>query len=62
MQQGIFLPESTFSADSNGVCAPLRAIACIKVCAHVEDPVVHVRIWWIIEILKHPACPIGWVA
>ena len=29
---------------------------------HVKDPVVHVRVWWIIETLKHPACTVSWVA
>ena len=63
-KQGIFLPiESTFSAHSlTYVRTPLCAIACINICAHVKDPVVHVRIWWIMEMLKHPACLLGWVA
>ena len=29
---------------------------------HAKDPVVHVRVWWIMETLKHPACTVGWVA
>ena len=29
---------------------------------HVKDPVVHVRVQWIVETLKHPACTVGWVA
>ena len=37
------------------------AIACIYICAHVKDPVVHVRVRWIMETLKHPACTTGWV-
>ena len=24
--------------------------------------IVHVRVWWIMETLKHPACTIGWIA
>ena len=24
---------------------------------HIKDSVVHVRVWWIMETLKHPACP-----
>ena len=32
------------------------------ICAHVKDPVVHVRVWWIMETLKHSACTVGWVA
>ena len=29
---------------------------------HVKDPVVHVRVRWIMETLKIPACTVGWVA
>ena len=35
-------------------------IACIYVCGHVKDPVVHVRVGWIMATQKHPACTIGW--
>ena len=38
------------------------AIACINICVHVKDPVVHVRFRWIMDTLKHPACTVGWVA
>ena len=38
------------------------AIACINICAHVKDPVVQVRVWWILETPKHPVCTVGWVA
>ena len=63
MRQGIFFPESTLSADSLlGVRTPPCSVACINICAHVEDPVVHVRVRWIIETLKHQACTVGWVA
>ena len=41
---------------------PACAIACIYICAHVKDPVVHVRVRWIMESLKHAACSVGWVA
>ena len=41
---------------------PPFAIASINICAHVKDPVVHVRVGWIRETLKHPACTVGWVA
>ena len=47
---------------SFGVCTPLCATACINVIAHVKDPVVHVRVRWIMETRNHPACIIGWVA
>ena len=53
MQQGGFLPESAFSADSRSQLSVLTlarcpytavcAIACIYFCAHVKDPIVHVR-------------------
>ena len=64
VRQGIFLPESTFGADSLTVSVhPVRvsAIACINSYAHVKDPVVHFRFRWIMEILKHSACNVGWV-
>ena len=61
MQQGIFSPESTFSADSlTCVRTPLCAIASINVCAHVKDLVVQVRVQWIMETLKHPAYIVVW--
>ena len=36
-------------------CTPSCAIACINICTHVNDPVVHVWVRWIVETLKHPA-------
>ena len=45
---------------SYGTCTPL--CACINICVHVKDPVVHVRVLWIMETLKHSACTVGWVA
>ena len=36
--------------------------AYINICTHIKDPVVHVRVQWIMEILKHPACTVGLVA
>ena len=51
-----FFQESTFSADSlTCVCTPPCAIACINICAHVIDPVVHVRVRWIMVTLKTPS-------
>ena len=41
---------------------PPCAIACINICAHVKDPVVHVRVRWIIETLKHLVCTVSWIA
>ena len=58
-----FFSQSTFSADSlYDVRAPPCVTACIKIYAHVKDPVVHVRVRWIMEALKRPACTVGWVA
>ena len=45
---------------SYGVRKAACAIACIYICAHVKDHVVHVRVRWIVETLKHPACTVGW--
>ena len=40
---------------SFGVRTPQCAIACINICAHVKDPVVHVRVRWIMATQAHPA-------
>ena len=62
VRQGIFLPESKFQCGlSFGVPKPRSEIACIYICAHVKDPVVHVGVRWIMETLKHPACIWDWV-
>ena len=45
---------------SYGVRTLPCAVACIYICAHVKDPVVHVRVRWNTEALKHPACAVGW--
>ena len=47
---------------SHGVRTPPCATACIYICTHVKDPVVHIRVRWIMETLKHTACTVGWVA
>ena len=58
-----FSPRFNFQCRlSYGVRIPSCAIACIIICAHVKDPVVHVRVWWIMELLQHSACTVGWVA
>ena len=41
---------------------PPCAIACISICVHVRDPVVHVSLRWIIRTLTHPTCTVGLVA
>ena len=53
-----FFPELTFR---HSVCTPPCTIACIYICVCVKDPVVHVRVRWIMETLKHPACTLAWV-
>ena len=56
VRQEIFLPESTFSEDFlTYVRTPPCAIACINICAHVKDPVVHGRVRWIVKTLKTPS-------
>ena len=58
-----FSPRVNFQCRlSYGIRTPPCAIACIYICAHVKDPVFHVRVRWIMETLKHPACTVGWVA
>ena len=60
VRQGIFLPESASSADSlTCVRTAPCAIACINICTHVKDLVVHARVRWITETLKQPACTVG---
>ena len=58
--RGIFLPGSIFSADCYVCLYTPCATACNNICVHVKDPVVHVRVWWIRETLKHPDCTVSW--
>ena len=45
-----FSPRVKFQCRlSYSVCTPPCAIACINICVHVTDPVVHVRVQWIME-------------
>ena len=58
-----FPPRVNFqSRVSKGVRTSPLAIASIYGCAHVKDPVAHVRVRWIMETLKHPVCTVGWLA
>ena len=61
---GIFLPESTFSAVSLTVSVPPPPTPCaitpINTSAHIKDPVVNVRVGWIMETLKNTACTVVW--
>ena len=55
-----FLSEvSLWCRLSIGVRTPLGAIACINICAHDKDHVVHVRVRWIMATQTHTACIIG---
>ena len=58
-----FSPRVNFQCRlSYGVGTLPCANACMYICGHVKDPVVHVRVRWIMETLKRPACTVGWVA
>ena len=51
-----FLPNGKFQCIfSFGVGTPLCAIACMNICAHDKDPVVHVRVRWIMPTQTYPA-------
>ena len=51
--KGFFSPESPFGANSLAVSVhPPCAITCVNICSHVRDPVVRVRVRWIMETLK----------
>ena len=64
MRQGIFLPESAFSADPLTVSLhPIvqsHALPSVGTLKTVSS--IHVRVRWIMETLKHPACIVGCVA
>ena len=48
---------------SQGECtSPWAIIARIYISAFIKDPIVHVGVQWIMEMLKLPACTVGWVA
>ena len=52
-----FLPRVNFQCRiSFGVRTPTCAIACINICGHVKDPVVHVRVRWIMAA-QTPSTP-----
>ena len=61
--KGFFFLPVNFQCRLSYVCPHTPcAIVCINICAHVKDPVVHVRVRWNMETLKHPARTVGWVA
>ena len=54
-----------FSQSQLSVQTLLRVSVHPCVCdisAHVKELVVHARVWWITETLKHPTCTVDWVA
>ena len=58
-----FSPTVNFQCRlSYGVHTPTCAVACIYICAHVKDLVIHVRFRCTMETLKHSACTVGCVA
>ena len=59
VRQGIFPPVNFQCRLSYRVCTSPCAITCIHTCAHFKDPIVHVRVLWIMETLKHPACTLS---
>ena len=51
-----FLPRVNFQNRlSFDVHTPPCAIECINICAHDKDPVVHVRVWWIMATQTYTA-------
>ena len=55
-----FLPRVDFQWRlSFDVCTPPCAIACINICAHDKDPVVHVGVRWIMATQTYPASTIS---
>ena len=57
-----FLPVNFQCRLSYGVRTPPCAISYVNIWVHVKDPVVHVRVRWITETLKRPACTVLWLA
>ena len=59
-----FFSQSQLSVQtlSYGVRIPPCATTSIYGCAHFKDPIVPVRVRWIMETLKRTACTVGWVA
>ena len=53
-----------FSLRVNFRCRLLGYGVCTFPCAiaYVKDPLVHVRLRWIMETLEHPDCTEDWVA
>ena len=48
-----FFSQSQLSVqDCYSNCTTPLAIACINICAHIKDPLVHVRVRWIMVMLN----------
>ena len=57
-----FSPRVNFQCRLSYMCPYTPVCNHINICAHIKDPVVHVRVQWIMETLKvHQACTVGWV-
>ena len=50
-----FSPRVNFPCRLACLCTPPCAAACINICVHVKNPVLHVRVLWIMETLKTPS-------
>ena len=58
-----FSPRVNFHEDSLSVSVHPRVQShALTFCSHVKDSVVLVRVRWIIEKVKHPACTVTWLA
>ena len=58
-----FSPRINFRCRlSYGVRKPKCAIAYMNMCAHAEEPAVHVTVRGIMKTLKHSTRTVGWVA
>ena len=56
-----FSPRVNFQCRFSWMC-PYTPLVLSRACTHVKDPVVHVRVRWIMETLEHPTCTAGWIA
>ena len=54
LQQGIFLPESAFSAVSlTAFAKPLCAVRCMNICVHITNPIGSHTIVWTLKNTAH---------
>ena len=55
----LYTPQKSFGGDCTKAGVPLVPTLAKRALTLVTDPVVHVRVWWIIETLKHLACTVA---